>query len=86
MTTKPLTFELYQDERNDWRWRARDTRENDDPILADSGEGYPTRAAALTALQRIRTHAQDAAIHDLASARVTEFRRDITVEMAEGGE
>lgn len=46
-----MKFHIYRDKKREWRWRlkARNGR-----IIADSGEGYKRRAAAITATARVR--------------------------------
>ncbi|HEV57109.1 MAG TPA: DUF1508 domain-containing protein [Phycisphaerales bacterium] len=44
-------IELYRDARREWRWRLRAPNGR---IVADSGEGYRRRAAALRAIERVR--------------------------------
>lgn len=42
-------FEVYQDRKKEWRWRARHENGN---IIADSGEGYTRRQNAQRARDR----------------------------------
>jgi uncharacterized protein len=44
------TIELYQDAVGQWRWRMQAANGR---IVADSGEGYRRRDAALKAAQRV---------------------------------
>ena len=46
-----LRFEYYQDASGEWRWRlvARNGR-----IVADSGEGYSSKAKCLRAINKLR--------------------------------
>lgn len=41
---------VYQDDRDEWRWRLEAPNKK---IVADSGEGYATRAKALRAARRV---------------------------------
>ena len=45
-----MKFYIYKDRAGEWRWRlkARNGR-----IVADSGEGYKTRAGVLAAVDRV---------------------------------
>ena len=47
--TQPALFHFYQDKAGEWRWRfvAANGR-----IMADSGEGYPTKRGAVRAQAR----------------------------------
>jgi len=53
-----MIFEVYQDRSMEWRWRLVSTRNG--KILADSGEGYKSRANALRAARRLDKHFVDA--------------------------
>jgi uncharacterized protein YegP (UPF0339 family) len=52
-----LTFELYKDKANEWRWRLRHRNGN---IMADSGEGYVRKTDAKNAVETVREHAGNA--------------------------
>lgn len=54
-----LTFELYKDEADEWRWRLRHTNGN---IMADSGEGYTRKTDAESAIETLREYVEDAEI------------------------
>ena len=47
------TFELYEDNAGEYRWRLRHDNDN---ILCDSGEGYASRGNLIRALERIREY------------------------------
>jgi len=68
------TFEVYEDSAGEHRWRLRHDNGN---IIADSGEGYTTRASAEQGLESVKQNATGAA--------VTDQTRDETVEPTEGG-
>ncbi|MFB6304415.1 MAG: HVO_2922 family protein [Haloferacaceae archaeon] len=51
------TFEVYEDNAGEWRWRLRHRNGN---ILADSGEGYDSRTAAHDTIESIQRNAPDA--------------------------
>lgn len=46
----PIRFEVYKDQKGEWRWRA--VRKNG-RTMADSGEGYRSRASARAAVTKI---------------------------------
>jgi uncharacterized protein YegP (UPF0339 family) len=50
-------FEVYRDGRDEWRWRMRHRNGN---IVADSAEGYSSRAAAVDGLDTVRALAPTA--------------------------
>jgi uncharacterized protein YegP (UPF0339 family) len=50
-------FEIYEDNAEEWRWRLRSRNGNG---LADSGQGYPSRRDAETAVVRLKRHAPNA--------------------------
>jgi len=52
------SFELYEDEAGEYRWRL--TSGND--IIADSGEGYSSESAARDAVERVRDDAPTASV------------------------
>ena len=55
-------FELYKDAAGEYRWRLRHENGN---VIADSGEGYTTKQAALNGIQSVKENAPDAPIVDL---------------------
>jgi len=55
------TFELYKDKTGEYRWRLRHENGN---IIADSGEGYTTKANAENGIQSVKENAPDAPIED----------------------
>ena len=57
------TFELYQDRAGEYRWRLRHENGN---IIADSGQGYTTKANAKNGIQSVKENAPDAPIEDQA--------------------
>lgn len=56
------TFELFKDGAGEWRWRLRHANGN---IIADSGEGYTTKANAKKGIRSVKTNASDATIEEL---------------------
>ncbi len=59
------TFELYEDNRGEYRWRLRHDNGN---IIADSGEGYANRSGAREAIERIQSYAPEADVLDVGQA------------------
>lgn len=57
-----LTFELYEDKADEWRWRLIHRNGN---IMADSGEGYVRKTDARNAIETIREHVEDAEIEEV---------------------
>ncbi|HDN19804.1 MAG TPA: DUF1508 domain-containing protein [Candidatus Acetothermia bacterium] len=55
-------FELYKDAAGEYRWRLRHENGN---VIADSGEGYTTKQAALNGIQSVKENARNAPIVDL---------------------
>jgi len=47
-----LEFEIYRDDKREWRWRAiaKNTK-----IMADSGEGYKLKYSCKKSIERIIT-------------------------------
>ncbi len=59
------TFEVYQDNAGEWRWRFVHRNGN---IIADSGEGYASKSGAEDAVDRVTGYAPDAHVLDIGSA------------------
>jgi uncharacterized protein YegP (UPF0339 family) len=59
MAAKFARFDVYKDRKGEWRWRllARNGR-----IVADSGEGFVSRAHAYRSARAVRTAADGASI------------------------
>jgi len=55
------TFELFQDKAGEYRWRLRHQNGN---IIADSGEGYTTKASAKNGINSVIENAPEAPIED----------------------
>ncbi|MGD9143706.1 MAG: YegP family protein [Dehalococcoidia bacterium] len=55
------TFELYKDKAGEYRWRLRHENGN---IIADSGQGYSSRAGAENGIESVRGNAPDAPVED----------------------
>lgn len=56
------TFELYQDQADEWRWRLRHQNGN---VIADSGEGYASPQKAKQGIESVKRNAPDAEIERL---------------------
>ena len=56
------TFELYEDSADDWRWRLRHSNGN---IIADSGEGYASKAKAKQGIESVKSNAPEAAVEEV---------------------
>ena len=46
-------FEVYEDKGGQWRWRLRHRNGN---IIADGGQGFPKRSAAVESIERVKRH------------------------------
>ena len=55
------TFELYQDNAEEWRWRLRHRNGN---IIADGGEGYSTKANAKNGIESVKKNALGANVEE----------------------
>ena len=55
------TFELYKDRAEEFRWRLR---HQNGQIIADSGEGYTTKANAINGIESVKENAPGAVIED----------------------
>ena len=55
------TFELYTDEAGEWRWRLRHENGN---IIANSGEGYSSKAGAENGIESVKENAPSAPVEE----------------------
>ncbi|WP_324665975.1 YegP family protein [Haloarcula sediminis] len=46
-------FEVYEDKGGKWRWRLR---HRNGQIIADGGQGFPKRSAAIESIERVKRH------------------------------
>jgi amphi-Trp domain-containing protein len=60
-TTSQATFEVYEDSAGEYRWRLVHRNGN---IIADSGEGYTAKTAAMQGLESVRSNAPGAYVVD----------------------
>jgi amphi-Trp domain-containing protein len=60
-TGSKATFELYEDSAGQWRWRLRHDNGN---IIADSGEGYTTKANAKNGIESVKKNAPGGRIEE----------------------
>ncbi|MDQ2053602.1 MULTISPECIES: HVO_2922 family protein [Halobellus] len=51
------TFEVYEDQAGEYRWRLVHSNGN---IIADSGEGYATKQKAKQGIESVKQNAPDA--------------------------
>lgn len=58
-----LKFELYRDNRSNFRWRLR---AKNGKLIASSGEGYKAKAACQRAIDLIMNEASSARIEDVS--------------------
>ncbi|MBX0294742.1 YegP family protein [Halomicroarcula sp. F27] len=61
-TPMTATFELYRDSADEWRWRLRHSNGN---VVADSGEGYASKAKAKQGIRSVKSNAPDAEIEEV---------------------
>ncbi|GAB7012893.1 hypothetical protein JCM18549_11640 [Halolamina salina] len=59
MSESKATFELYEDDAGQYRWRLRHDNGN---IVADSGEGYASKQKARQGIESVKDNAVDADI------------------------
>jgi len=57
------TFEVYEDDAGDYRWRL--VHENGN-VIADSGEGYASKQKAKQGLHSVKENAPDAGVEEVA--------------------
>jgi uncharacterized protein YegP (UPF0339 family) len=55
--TQNATFEVFQDNANEWRWRLVASNGN---IIADSGEGYRSKQGAKRGIESVKRSAPEA--------------------------
>ncbi len=55
------TFELFKDRAGEFRWRLRHENRQ---IIADSGEGYTTKANAINGIESVKENAPTASTED----------------------
>jgi uncharacterized protein len=60
-------FELFQDKRGEYRWRLR---HQNGQVIADSGESYTTKAAAINGIESVKKNVAQANIKDLNEPEV----------------
>lgn len=56
------TFQVYLDEIEDWRWRLLHDNGN---IIADSGQGYSSKQAAVRGIESVKRNASEAEIEEV---------------------
>jgi uncharacterized protein YegP (UPF0339 family) len=55
------TFELYEDNAGQYRWRLRHENGN---IIADSGEGYASKQKAKQGIESVKQNAPEAGVEE----------------------
>jgi uncharacterized protein YegP (UPF0339 family) len=63
VATPRLRFQITRDTRSGFRWRLKGANNR---TIADSGEGYRTKAACRAGIDLVRRGAADASIEDLS--------------------
>lgn len=58
----PATFELYEDNAGQYRWRLRHENGN---VIADGGQGYASKQKAKQGLNSVKSNAPGAAVEEL---------------------
>jgi hypothetical protein len=56
-------FEVYKDKAGEYRWRLQ---ANNNEVVADSNEGYSSKASCLHGIEVVRQIAVSAPVNDLA--------------------
>lgn len=59
---RTATFELFQDDADEWRWRLVAPNGK---IIADCGEGYTTKQGAQRGIESVRANVPDAVIEEV---------------------
>ena len=54
-------FEIYKDESGEFRWRLTHTNGQ---VIADSGEGYTTKANAVKGINSLKENVPNATVED----------------------
>jgi len=75
MTAK---FELFKDRAGEFRWRLRHQNGN---IIADSAEGYSTKAAAINGIESVKKNVSLANVSDKNISRSTESPRVVAAQL-----
>jgi uncharacterized protein YegP (UPF0339 family) len=55
------TFDLYEDDAGEWRWRLVHDNGN---VIADGGQGYSSRRTALRGIRSVKTNVLEAPIEE----------------------
>lgn len=61
----PAHFQIYKDKAGEWRWRLRSAGNSE--TIADSGEGYASRAACFAGLRLVSGIAATTYVFDVAA-------------------
>jgi uncharacterized protein YegP (UPF0339 family) len=57
--TNTSTFEIFQDNADEWRWRLVASNGN---IIADSGEGYQSKQGVKRGIESVKKNARQAQV------------------------
>ncbi|XUX00379.1 MAG: HVO_2922 family protein [Dehalogenimonas sp.] len=71
-------FELFKDKAGEFRWRLRHQNGN---IIADSAEGYSTKAAAINGIESVKKNISLANVSDKTISRSTESPRVVAAQL-----
>ena len=74
-------FQLYKDRKGEYRWRLR---ARNGEIIADSNEGYSSKASCKHGIDLVREQAAGAAVEDQTEEDPTERRAEVDRTEEEG--
>jgi len=60
--TSRATFEVYEDQAGEWRWRLVHDNGN---IIATGGQGYASKERALGGIESVKENVPDASIEEI---------------------
>jgi uncharacterized protein YegP (UPF0339 family) len=72
VTSTPNKFQIYKDRKGQYRWRLRD---RNGEIIADSNEGYSSKASSKRAIDLIKRQAASAEVEDQTQGRAEQANR-----------
>ena len=74
-------FQIYKDRKGEYRWRLR---ARNGEIIADSNEGYSSKASCKHGIDLVKEQAASAAVEDQIEEEQTERRAEATRTEKEG--
>ncbi len=74
-------FQLYEDRKGEYRWRLR---ARNGEIIADSNEGYSSKASCKHGIDLVKEQAASAVVEDQTEEEQTERRAEATRTEKEG--